>query len=124
MRCSSCGRRPTAFPACRPAAPTRTPRSGRAGECDFTDLPLGVYYLREAAVPEGYAAPRTPVSGPYEVTAENAGQGLAVVLTNDRGDPCKGTSGPSAPAAGVASPHTAPLREHTWPTAVCPPAAA
>lgn len=61
-----------------------------AGECAFDDLPLGAYYLRETAVPEGYVLPANPVSGPYEVTRANSSQGITVALGNDRGEPCKG----------------------------------
>ncbi|NEC64800.1 choice-of-anchor A family protein [Streptomyces sp. SID9727] len=60
------------------------------GQCTFDDLPLGEYYLREIAVPEGYVLPANPVSGPFEVTAENSSEGVTVELANDRGEPCKG----------------------------------
>ncbi|WP_327710517.1 choice-of-anchor A family protein [Streptomyces sp. NBC_00464] len=60
------------------------------GECTFDDLPLGEYYLREIAVPEGYVLPANPVSGPYEVTEANSSQGVTVELSNKRGEPCKG----------------------------------
>ncbi|MZD09578.1 choice-of-anchor A family protein [Streptomyces sp. SID5785] len=60
------------------------------GTCDFTALPFGTYYLRETAVPEGYRLPARPVSGPYEVTEENASAGMNVTLTNKRGEPGKG----------------------------------
>ncbi|WP_078886441.1 choice-of-anchor A family protein [Streptomyces sp. MUSC 125] len=61
-----------------------------AGHCSFGDLPLGDYYLRETAVPEGYVMPADPVSGPYAVTAANSTTGVAVAVTNERGEPCKG----------------------------------
>ncbi|WP_330454411.1 MULTISPECIES: SpaA isopeptide-forming pilin-related protein [unclassified Streptomyces] len=60
------------------------------GQCAFDDLPLGEYYLREIAVPEGYVLPANPVSGPFEVTEENSEEGVTVELANDRGEPCKG----------------------------------
>ncbi|MFD7867699.1 SpaA isopeptide-forming pilin-related protein [Streptomyces sp. NPDC059783] len=63
-----------------------------AGVCTFDDLPLGEYYLREIAVPEGYVLPANPVSGPFEVTEANSSQGVHVELSNKRGEPCKGKS--------------------------------
>ncbi|MFI8929049.1 SpaA isopeptide-forming pilin-related protein [Streptomyces sp. NPDC053474] len=59
------------------------------GRCVFDRLPLGSYYLRETAVPEGYLMPRPAVTGPYEVTEANASQGVEVIRTNKRGDPPK-----------------------------------
>ncbi|MFB6813330.1 choice-of-anchor A family protein [Streptomyces sp. NPDC056347] len=60
------------------------------GRCDFTDLPLGDYYLLETAVPEGFARPENPVFGPYAVTAANSSTGVEVELSNERREPCKG----------------------------------
>lgn len=56
------------------------------GRCVFTALPLGQYYLRETAVPEGYLLPRSPVTGPYRLSEDNADRGIEVVRTNARGD--------------------------------------
>ncbi len=56
-----------------------------AGTCAFDGLPLGGYYLVETAVPEGYELPDDPVSGPHELTAENAGDGVTVARVNEGG---------------------------------------
>lgn len=61
-----------------------------AGRCTFGRLPLGTYYLRETAVPEGYQLPDPAVTGPYQVTAGNAHTGVTVPLGNQRGEPGKG----------------------------------
>ncbi|MEW2392288.1 choice-of-anchor A family protein [Streptomyces venezuelae] len=60
------------------------------GRCDFEGLELGSYYLKETAVPDGYVLPSNTVSGPYKVTAGNAGKGVTVTLTNQRGGGKKG----------------------------------
>ncbi|MFG2146320.1 collagen binding domain-containing protein [Streptomyces sp. NPDC048696] len=60
------------------------------GHCTFTDLPLGTYYLRETAVPEGYTLPDQPVTGPYTITADNAEHSVEITLKNTRGEPPKG----------------------------------
>ncbi|ARZ70287.1 Cell wall surface anchor family protein [Streptomyces albireticuli] len=62
----------------------------RQGRCTFPNQPLGTYYLRETAVPEGYVMPKTPVSGPYALTAANAAAGVKVTLKNTPGEPGKG----------------------------------
>lgn len=56
------------------------------GRCGFGDLEYGEYYLQETAVPDGYRIPEDRVSGPYEVTGENAGEGVTVELDNKRDD--------------------------------------
>ncbi|MBB5117343.1 choice-of-anchor A family protein [Streptomyces eurocidicus] len=62
----------------------------RQGRCTFPNQPLGTYYLRETAVPEGYVMPKNPVSGPYALTAANATAGVKVTLKNAPGEPGKG----------------------------------
>ncbi|MFC7987630.1 choice-of-anchor A family protein [Streptomyces sp. NPDC057336] len=56
------------------------------GGCVFDGLEPGSYYLRETAVPDGYELPADPVTGPYEVTEENAGDGVTVRIDNERDD--------------------------------------
>nr|WP_308800922.1 SdrD B-like domain-containing protein [Streptomyces polyasparticus] len=64
----------------------------RRGRCTFDSLRAGAtYYVQETAVPEGYLMPAKRVSGPYLLTAGNAGAGLGkvVTLSNKRGEPAK-----------------------------------
>lgn len=51
------------------------------GRCSFHDLPKGTYYLKQMAVPEGYAKPKNPVTGPYRLTD---GKELLVALASKR----------------------------------------
>ncbi|MEU5401603.1 SpaA isopeptide-forming pilin-related protein [Streptomyces sp. NPDC005963] len=60
------------------------------GECAFGDLPTGEYYLKETDVPEGYVLPADPVTGPYEITEDNATTPLVVEIPNQRGEGGKG----------------------------------
>ncbi len=55
------------------------------GRCDFGDLKLGSYYVRETVAPEGYRLPRNPVSGPHTLTRANAARGVTVRMTNEAG---------------------------------------
>ncbi|MER7762483.1 SdrD B-like domain-containing protein [Streptomyces sp. NPDC097619] len=61
----------------------------RQGRCEF-QVPAGLYYLRETAVPEGYRLPRQPVTGPYDLTGAALDRPFVVTLTNQRGESGKG----------------------------------
>jgi uncharacterized surface anchored protein len=54
------------------------------GRCEFGNLKLGSYYVRETEAPEGYRLPRNPVSGPHTLTKANAAKGLTVRMTNEK----------------------------------------
>ncbi|MEU8619421.1 choice-of-anchor A family protein [Streptomyces sp. NPDC048623] len=66
------------------------------GVCSFDDLPLGWYYLRETAVPEGYVLPGEGVFGPFGITQDHGGR-AEVSIPNERGEPCHGKDCKSRP---------------------------
>ncbi|MCM2387402.1 prealbumin-like fold domain-containing protein [Streptomyces albipurpureus] len=57
--------------------------TGRVGACVFRSLAVGEYYVLEP--PKGYVLPDNPVSGPYEITAENADLPVAMKIANKSG---------------------------------------
>ncbi|WP_194292997.1 RCC1 domain-containing protein [Streptomyces smaragdinus] len=60
--------------------------TGPEGRCLFSGLVTGDYYLEETDVPEGYALPSDPVTGPIAV--DGAGEAVTVSLGNDLA-PCE-----------------------------------
>ncbi|MFJ6940430.1 collagen binding domain-containing protein [Streptomyces sp. NPDC101132] len=57
--------------------------TGSDGACRVTGLPLGTYYWEETQAPDGYVPPAPAVSGPLDLTRDNADAGVSLTVDNN-----------------------------------------